>query len=179
MIIFSTIDINYEMVQYCGGIKTSKAIKYNLTSMNNVYPTLQWLLPYNMGIPQEVIEGDCDSDTFDYWYWRMIEQKPNSFLDLMRIMIPVFNDPTLVVQIGIDESSYRNSIRESLIKYIQRRYGVVSYIVTTPEDFILINSDDTTFSIPGLFNMDEDLKRWISISPPELKEEVEMLNESF
>ena len=52
------------------------------------------------------------------------------------------------------------------MKLIQQRYGVNSYYVFTLEDFQYIQND-SSFSIPGLFAMDQDMNRWRMMMPME------------
>ena len=81
----------------------------------------------------------------------------------MNIIVPAFVSPETLVHIMIKNSDYRDVITESLVKLIQQRYGYNVCIVNEIEDFIYTEESD--FSIPGLYAYDNDFIRWRSMIP--------------
>lgn len=164
MIIFTPIkDIPPEYLE-SKGIKN--VTKYNLSSYINA-PSLSVLLPSPEFIPESVLTGDCDNAEFDMAYHKYILDNDVAFSAFMAIITEVAQFPDSLVQILINDSPYRNAITESLSKLIQQRYGYNTYLINEPEDFLY--AEEPTFSIPGLFTLDQDLQRWQMAMPPEMQ----------
>ena len=124
------------------------------------------LIPSIENMPEESIDGDVSLiPLFDIAYGKYIMNNNDAFIQFMNIMIPAFNSPETLVQILINKSDFRDAITESLAKLIQQRYGYNIYIINDIEDFLY--TDESDFSIPGLFTMDEDLARWRCLIPPQ------------
>lgn len=144
-------------------IKNITQVKlYNLTSYYANAPTLNLLVPSSEFIPLDVLNGDCDTPEFDIAYANQILSNDQAFLQLMEIVHQVYLDPSILVQVLIADSPFRNVISESIMKLIQQRYGYNCYYVNQLEDFLY--TDESTFSIQGLFTMMEDEIRWQCIS---------------
>ena len=132
-----------------------QVITFNLSSYYSDVPTLNKLSPSPEFIPEELLQGNIgDNTNFDAAYCQYVTTNAEAFSQLMSIIIPVYNYPDTLVQILIQNSEFRDSITEALIKLIQQR----SYILNEPDDFMY--TEESTFSIPGLFNLDQDLDRW-------------------
>lgn len=163
MIVFTPIqNIPVEYLIHKG---IRQVVKYNLSSYYSDVPTLEGLLPLPGCISQEVILGDATDPAFDVEYHNYIINNPVSFLQFMSIIIPAYTSPDTMVQIMIRSSNYRDVITESLLKLIQQRYGYNACIVNEIDDFVYATESD--FSIPGLFNLDQDLARWRTMVPCE------------
>lgn len=160
MIIFTPIqNIPVEYLEYKG---IRQVVKYNLSSYFNDAPTLDALVPSPQYIPQDVIFGDCTDPAFDIAYHNYILCNINPFVQFMNIIIPAYTSPETLVHIMIQSSNLRDVITESLSKLIQQRYGYNVCIVNEIEDFVY--TEESSFSIPGLFTLDQDLARWRAIS---------------
>lgn len=160
MIIFTPLQfIPVEYLEYKG---IRQVVKYNLSSYYNDAPTLSELIP-NINIPQDVIQGECTGPEFDIFYHKYILENDASFMQFMNIIVPVFMNPDVLVQVMIRQSRFRDVMTESLLKLIQQRYGYNVCIVNEVEDFLYTEESD--FSIPGLFNMDNDVARWQILNP--------------
>lgn len=170
MLIFTKVrQIPNEYLEY-RGIKN--VVTFNLSSYDNSQ-TLNFLVPSPEFIPESILCGDVNSMEFDMAYHGYIINNDNAFMQLMQIIILLNMYPDTLVQILIGDGEYRLAITESLAKLIQQRYGYNSYIINSAEDFLY--TEESTFSIPGLFIYDSDLKRWHAIAP-----EVEVYsNESY
>lgn len=161
MIIFSPIqNIPVEYLEYKG---IRQVVKYNLSSYYNDAQTLNSLIPSPKFIPQDVLFGDATNPIFDIEYHKYIYDNPNAFMEFMNIIIPAYTSPDTLVHITIQSSNFRDVITESLLKLIQQRYGYNAYLIYEVNDFLYAEESD--FSIPGLFVLDQDLVRWRSMSP--------------
>lgn len=156
MIIFSPIqNIPVAYLEYKG---IRQVVKYNLSSYYNDAPTLNALVPSPEFIPQDVLLGDVTDPIFDITYHKSIFNNQIAFMQFMAIIVPAYTSPDTLVHIMIQQSNFRDVITESLLKLIQQRYGYNACIVNEVNDFLYVEESD--FSIPGLFMLDEDLARW-------------------
>mgnify|MGYP003390747879 FL=1 len=164
MVIFTPIRmIPVEMLERKG---IRQVVTYNLSSYFSDVPTLNALLPSAAYIPEETLSQDVsDFPAFDVAYGEYLINNNEAFAQLMNIMIPAFTSPETLVQILINTSEYRDAITESLVKLIQQRYGYNIYIINDIEDFLYAEESD--FSVPGLFAIDQDLARWRCMFPPQ------------
>lgn len=161
MIIFTPIkDIPVQFLEYKG---VRQVVKYNLSSYYNDAPTLNMLIPSPEFIPEQTLLGDCDTPDFDIQYHNFIINNDGAFVQFMSIIVPEFTSADTLVHIMINASPFRDVITESLLKLIQQRYGCNAYLINELEDFLY--ADETDFSIPGLFAMDQDLQRWRAMMP--------------
>ena len=162
MIIFTPIrTIPVEMLEQKG---IRQVVTYNLSSYYSDIPTLNMLIPSVEYMPEDSIDGDTSViPSFDIAYNNFIMGNDSAFMQFMNIIVPVFTSPDVLVQILINQSDFRDSITETLVKLIQQRYGYNIYIINEIEDFIY--TEESTFSVPGLFAIDEDLKRWRAMMP--------------
>lgn len=160
MVIFTPIrSIPVEMLAMKG---IRQVVTYNLSSYYSDVPTLNRLIPSVEYISEDIMMEDISCfPTFDIEYGKYIIQNTDAFIQLMNIMVYAFTSPDTLVQILIGRSEFRDAITESLVKLIQQRYGYNICIVNEIEDFLYTEESD--FSIPGLFTIDQDLARWRNI----------------
>ena len=159
MIVFTPLqNFPIEYLQYKG---IRQVIKYNLSSYYNDAPTLNALVPSPQYIPQDVLLGDTTDPIFDIEYHKYIFESQQAFMEFMSIMVPAFTSPDTLIHIMIKQSNFRDVIMESLIKLIQQRYGYNVCIANEVDDFLYTEESD--FSIPGLFALDQDLARWRAV----------------
>lgn len=135
-----------------------QVIKYNLSSYYNDAPTLNYLIPSFEHVTEDVLTGDKTSPEFDKSYYNYVVNNDSAFLQMMNLVLPVFMDPNVLIQVFIQDSPFRTAVTESLIKIIQWRYGYNCYIINEVEDFLAATESD--FSVPGLCTMDADVARW-------------------
>lgn len=160
MIIFTPLkELPVEYLEYKG---IRQVVIYNLSSYFSHAPTLNHLIPSSMNIPEDVLMGDCDNAIFDMHYHKYVLENNESFMQFMGIVNQSFMYPDALIYIMVMNSPYSNAITESLMKLIQQRYGANSYMINEPEDFLYVEECD--FSVPGIFAMDNDIKRMLSMS---------------
>lgn len=128
-------------------LKESKI--YNFTSLLEGTTRLFNLVPpFNM---------DYDALNFDITYATYILNNEAAFCDLMQIMSNVYNNDDVIILIGNEDGF----VSESLQKFIQARYGVISYNIEEYDDIPTI--DKTEFDINGVYNIDRDMERYSMI----------------
>ena len=81
---------------------------------------------------------------------------PNLFCKLLMILSATYEGSIAIVMVQRDP--YRDAIMESIIKFTQQRYGIISWIVEDPEDLFCIH--ETPFTPNGLITLIEDLKKF-------------------
>lgn len=156
MIIFTPIrDFPVDVLQ---SKNIGQVVKYNLSHYYAEMPMLNWLVPSNQFISEDILTGDCATTEFDQAYHNFILSNDIAFNQFMSIIVPVYMDPSTMVHIAIMYNDYTIAFVESLIKLIQQRYGYNSYFINDIEDFLCISESE--FSIPGIFALDQDLTRW-------------------
>lgn len=93
---------------------------------------------------------------FDIFYANYIMSNDDVFVEFMNIIYKLYEGD--IVYVLIDHSEYRDILTESLIKFIQQRYGLLIYMVNETEDWVYVKESE--FSIQGLFNLDIDKERF-------------------
>ena len=73
----------------------------------------------------------------------------------------IYNGDNVFILID-DTNDVFELIKESVIKIIQQRYGINSLCVYEDNDFTMIQSEDSDFSIQGLYNFDSDRNRYLA-----------------
>lgn len=96
---------------------------------------------------------------FDINYASALTNDPNMFCKLSMIVSTVYEGiiPIILVQ----RDAYRDAIMESIIKFIQQKYGLISWIVEDPDDVLCIKEHPITPY--GLLNLNNDIKRFDAI----------------
>ncbi len=134
-------------------LSVEKFVILNFSSLVNNYEQLH-LIPDPKTMPNTEYE-------FDQAYANWIMSNDEQFIDLMKIVFPLFCGYNVFVVVNwyeYSESPYLANINETLIKFIQDRYGYSASIINTEEDYLgqHRSSLESDFSIEGLANMDFD-----------------------
>lgn len=129
---------------------------FNLSSMKNITPTLDLLLP------RKLCYDIVEQMTFDIEYFNYIMTNNEAFVCFMQLIFPLYYDPNILIAIMIGHDYVRDSITEALIRIIQTRYGYNCFIINSAEDLFFANNN---ISIPkwGLINLDIDINRLIEL----------------
>ena len=153
------------MIQY---LKTSSSYIFNLCSMITIGKPITHLLPYE-NIFQYVIqdnnEGDENSILFDKAYANQLMYDELTFIDLINLMITLEKYGEVIVLTNY-ENPYVSYAVESLIKFIQERYGVQSYLVNFLDD--IDEWQISEFSQQGYMNYIQDVDRYKAFTPIEM-----------
>lgn len=99
-----------------------------------------------------------DEREFDIKYANYLVSNDAAFIDIMKIVYNLYQgfDVFCISDVG-DE--YNELFIESILKYIQQRYGFNGQILGDIEDFNY--TIDSTFTIQGLYNLDIDKERFV------------------
>ena len=89
-----------------------------------------------------------------------------TFMELMKIIIPIYEGKD--VYIVVSRSPYFDMITESLTKFIQVRYSIISQYVYDFDDLDFIDMDLSFTNIQGLYNLDVDKERFSRLIAPTL-----------
>lgn len=103
-----------------------------------------------------IIPEFVQSINFDIQYASAVINDPNLFCKLLMILSATYEGSIAIVMVQRDP--YRDAIMESIIKFTQQRYGIISWIVEDPEDLFCIH--ETPFTPNGLITLIEDLKKF-------------------
>ncbi|MGL5751465.1 MAG: hypothetical protein ACRCXT_13110 [Paraclostridium sp.] len=93
---------------------------------------------------------------FDMFYAGYILNNDAIFMDMMKIIYPIYNGMNIYIMIDSYNTQY-NFIIESLQKFIQSRYGLQIYNINDLDDLEYIS--DSNFNIYGVYNLDQDKDR--------------------
>lgn len=137
---------------------------FNLSSISELGEKIFSLLP-----PFKVDDYNNEKD-FDIMYATYILENNAPFIDMMKVIYSQYESGEDVINyILIEDDEFRNSITESLIKFIQQRYGYNCSIIHDHDDIYYI--EESTFDINGLFNLDQDKERYVLLIAEELNNE--------
>ena len=149
---------NPELIQHIQYQFNRPTIVFNLSSLYSGFIDLTDLCtqiaPINntgMIIPEFVQSID-----FDIQYASAVINNPNLFCKLLMILSATYEGSIAIVMVQRDP--YRDAIMESIIKFTQQRYGIISWIVEDPEDLFCVH--ETPFTPNGLMILIEDLKKF-------------------
>ena len=136
-------------------LNLSSAYQYGY-DIHSVIPPL-----YN-GMPIDQLFDPESDKSFDMWYINYIFSPGSvAFLDFFSIIMHIYNGANVFVLID-DTNDVFELIKESVIKIIQQRYGINSLCVYDDSDFTIMESEDSDFSIQGLYNFDADRNRYLA-----------------
>lgn len=134
--------INQEVVDKC--------VVFNLSSLLEGFERINILPPFKL---------DRYDRDFDIMYADYILQNDNVFYEFMKVMMAIYYGLDVVVL--IDKMDIHEYVNESLMKFIQQRYGIISNNINEINDWDSV--EDCDFSLQGLFNMDQDKERFTTI----------------
>ena len=128
-------------------------IVYNYTSPLEGFPVLR-LRPMR----EELM--NINDGRFDYSYEEYIFKNDQTFLEMMKIIMPLYMNQNVCLLIKQGEPF--TSMAESLLKIIQHRYGYNGILINDPYDLSMIDEefDESDFSTPGLSMLDADKERY-------------------
>lgn len=98
-----------------------------------------------------------DEREFDIKYANYLMANDKAFIDIMKIVYNLYlgYDVFCISDIG-DE--FNELFVESILKFIQQKYGFDGQIIGSLEDFLY--TQDSTFTLQGLYNLDIDKERF-------------------
>lgn len=139
---------------------------FNLSSLIEGFEVISIIPPF--------IKQFNDDKQFDMMYAEYLISNENVFYEMMKIIMSIYLGRDVYILVTKDENSIFDIVTESLQKFLQQRYGLISNNINCIEDLEYIR-DDSGFSLNGTFNLDQDKARftymYYSRHPEELKEQ--------
>lgn len=136
-----------------------KVTTFNLTSLYSGYIDITDMAKISSYIHQTTYMSMpifVQSVEFDIQYANTILSSPIMYNELMQVLSSAYEGDIVVILVYRD--SYRDAIMESLIKFIQQRYGYNSWIIEDAEDIQSIREE--SFTPYGLITLQQDLKKF-------------------
>ena len=93
---------------------------------------------------------------FDIQYANALVSDPVLFGKLLLIISASYEGYVTILL--VDRDAYRDAVMESIIKFIQQRYGYNCWIVEDPEDIECLK--ETPYTPTGLMMLNEDLLKF-------------------
>ena len=126
-------------------LETEQIKLYNFGSIISLGVRLDALYPQPnvMAFLKEADFGEGDDELslrFDTAYMQQLLTNENSFKALMMFLTETQEEKDVIVLCNYNEHNFQPVV-ESLIKFIQERYGINSYVVSTIEDIEVIEKD--------------------------------------
>ena len=122
-------------------------VVFNFTSLKEGFEMIKLVPTQNLAYGDERM--------FDQNYANYILGNDAVFIELMKMMLPIFNG--LDVYIMVHHIPNFEFLHDSLQKFIQQRYGYVSNVIYSIEDWECVI--DSQFSLQGIYNFDRDKER--------------------
>ena len=144
---------------------TNKTKVLNFCSLNEKYPRLKLLPPIDF---RNCTSGRESSEyEFDMQYAQWLLSDPNAFIDLMQIVYSMYQgyDVFLLITDDLIMEQYT----QSLLKFIQQRYGYNGFYIKSLED--LFNAEDQPINGVALMNLLDDKER-LSLMVEESRQQV-------
>lgn len=126
----------------------NRLVVLNLNANVQCYTRLNLMPPLGMS---------TSSMEFDTQYVNLLLSDPNYFMQFMHIMNYLKNGYDVVLLI-YNEDTVFNAITETLVKFIQQRYGYNYQFLNDVEDFN--QWDQSSFTAPGIIQFDQDYLRY-------------------
>ena len=142
MLVVTEPKVIYEL--YRKGYIDSNSVIYNLNANTTQFNMIRLMPPQGM---------NTASLEFDQYYINLILSDNNYFIQFMNIIIPL-RDGKDVYILAYNEDTVFNPITETLMKFIQQRYGYDYQEVHYMEDINMM--DLSSFTTPGIIQFDED-----------------------
>lgn len=122
---------------------------YNMGSIHQTGMNISNLIPaYNT----------IDNKEFDLYYANSLLHDKTLFITYMQIIYDLYMGFNVFVLVNGTKGDYSEYAVESLIKFIQQRYGIISNVLESEEDFDTLVEHD--FSLTGLYNLDIDKEKF-------------------
>lgn len=136
MIVFHAVPIVEKLtsLMQTGQLPYKNVYSFTLNGYLQQGRYLMRLHPDSNWIPSECMMNIRDSE-FDQYYWRQLEQNVQSVYDLMEFLSLEFEQgPMCIICISISQSEASMAIAESLIQFLDHKYGLECSLIVNPED---------------------------------------------
>ena len=132
---------------------TGEGVEYNFTSFKEGGIRLSHLLPN--------IDQISDDFEFDLAYANYLMGDDQVFFEFFQIIHNLYLGKDVFIAVDPDEN-WAENVLESLLKFIQERYGYPAVKIESEEDYIFArNNFSSDFNLEyGLYNLDVDNQRF-------------------
>lgn len=144
---------------------------YNLSSLVEGHQSLELM-------PSLEYLSYIDDETFDQQYANCIINNDQLFMEFMKVILDLYYGTNVFILVTMGDDILGNNvfdrITDSLIKFINLRYGYTAYWINDPDDLNddIRLSDQTGFQIYGLNNLDIDKTRYLMLKQNQRTEEM-------
>lgn len=104
-------------------------------------------------------EMDRYSRDFDILYAEYLLNNETVFYEFMKIIMSIYYGLDTILL--VDRGELYECINESLMKFIQQRYGLICNNINIIEDWSYV--EECEFTLQGLYNLDQDKERFTTI----------------
>lgn len=132
-------------------INTNNSIILNLSSFKQGIKRINISPPYAC--------TSLDDTMFDRAYAEYLIVNDEVFFELMQIVEPYYNGKDIYILVTMGNGWDR--ITESLQKFLQQRYNIISYIIEDPEEINYI--EELQINANGIYNFCKDRERFLSM----------------
>lgn len=110
-------------------------------------------------IPHDLMLTEENQYQFDMLYAQAIIQY--GMVEMMKIILPVYNGEDVYL-IVYHDNGYFDAITESVVKFIQNRYGIIPVYINDMIDYDFTPTQyNMSLSVNGLFNFDQDKEIYV------------------
>lgn len=125
-------------------------IIFNLSSLLEGFKRVNILPPFKI---------DRYDRDFDIMYAQYLLENDNVFYEFMLIIISIYYGVDTIIL--VDRNELYEPVNESLLKFIQQRYGLICNNINEIQDWEAVQ--ECEFTLQGLYNLDQDKERFTSI----------------
>lgn len=125
---------------------------YNLTSFKMGFEKINLAPPYQC--------TSLEPKFFDMMYAKFILENDSIFSELMKIISPVFEGSNVYILITIGDGW--DMITESLQKFLQQRYNIISTICYEPDDYDELGNQ-VIMNQSSMYNFNTDRARFLNL----------------
>ena len=133
-----------------------QGIEYNFTSFKEGGVRLNYLLPN--------IQQISDDFEFDFAYAQYLMTNDQVFVEFFQIIYNLYLGKDVFIAVEPNEN-WAENVLESLLKFIQERYGYNAIKIESEEDYLFARNNFNSDFNPefGLYNLDVDKERFFTL----------------
>lgn len=133
-----------------------EGVEFNFTSFKEGGVRLNYLIPY--------LDQISDDFEFDLAYANYIMNNDQVFVQFFQIIYNLYLGKDVFIAVDSEEN-WAENLLESLLKFIQERYGYIAIKIESEEDYLYARNNFSSDFNPefGLYNLDSDKERFYSL----------------
>ena len=135
----------YVLINFNSSYELSSNVDYN--ELDRIFPSGIDIASYGI---------DVNSKEFDINYANYLVNDIEAFHEVLFIVFSLHCNKDVIILTSLNMNDYNEGILQSLCKFIQQRYGIITNWCYTVEDYEFIPLDQPIFNLDGLFRFDQD-----------------------